>query len=87
MENLKKSKITWEEKHRFQWDKANILSKVENSRIRKLKETAFIHCVDHVISQPSFDISPMWLPITRSEIRKNRYIKKKQTIIPQHSVI
>ena len=48
-----KSKIaehSWEQKHRFQRDKASIISKEENSRIRKLKESAFIHCTDHLIS-------------------------------------
>ena len=36
-----KSKIaehSWEQKHRFQWDKASIIiNKEENSRVRKLK--------------------------------------------------
>ena len=50
--------------HRFQQDKASIINKEENSRIWKLKESAFIHCTDHVISQPSIDIIPIWLPIT-----------------------
>ena len=63
---------SWEQKHRFQWDKASIISKDENSRIGKLKESAFIHCTDHVISQPSIDISPIWLPIIRSEINKKK---------------
>ena len=67
-----KSKIaehSWEQKHRFQWDKASIISKEENSRIRKLKESVFIHCTDHVISQPSIDVSPIWLPIIKPEIK------------------
>ena len=38
--------------HRFQWDKESIISKEENSRIRKFKKSAFTHCTDHVISQP-----------------------------------
>ena len=44
---IDKSKIaehSWEQKHRFQWNKASIINKEENSRIRKLKESAFIHC-------------------------------------------
>ena len=70
---IDKSKLeehSWGQKHRFQCDKASIISKEENSRIRKLKESAFIHCADHVISQPSSDISPIWLPIIRPEIKK-----------------
>ena len=72
---IDKSKIaehSWEQKNRFQWDKASIISKEENSRIRKLKQSAFIHCTDHVISQPSIDISPIWLPIIRPEINKKK---------------
>ena len=63
---IDKSKIaehSWEQKHRFQWDKASIISTEENSRIRKLKESAFIH----VISQPSIVISPIWLLTIRPE--------------------
>ena len=40
------------------------------SIIRKLKESAFIHYVDQIISQTSFDISPMWLPIMKPELGK-----------------
>ena len=47
-------------------------NKEENSRIRTLKESAFIHCTDHVISQPSIDISPTWLPIILPEIKKKK---------------
>ena len=54
--------------------KHNTVSKKENSRIRKLKESAFIHCTDHVISQPSIDISPIWLPIIRPEIKKEKIV-------------
>ena len=72
---IDKSKIaehSREQKHKFQWDKASIISKEENSRVRKLKESAFIHCTDHVISQSSIDISPIWLPIFRPDIKKKR---------------
>ena len=72
---IDKSKIaehSWGQKHRFQWDKASIISKEGNSRIRKLKESAFIHCTDHVISQPSIDMSPIWLPLIRPEIKRKK---------------
>ena len=75
MGKIDKSKIaehSWEQKHRFQWDKASIISKEENSRIRKLKESVLIHCTHPVISQPSIDISPIWLPIIRPEIKKEK---------------
>ena len=65
---------SWEQKHRFQWDKARVISKEENSRIRKLKESAFIHRTDHAISQPSIDMSPIRLPIIRTEIKKKQIV-------------
>ena len=71
---INKSKIaghSWEQKHN------SIISKEENSRIRKLKESAFIHCTDHIISQPSIDISQIWLTITRLELKKNYDVKLK----------
>ena len=70
IDKCKIAEHSWEQKHRFQWGKANIISKEDNSRIRKLKESAFIRCTDYVINQPSIDISPIWLPIIRLEIRK-----------------
>ena len=78
---IDKSKIaehSWEQKHRYKWDKASIINKEENSRIRKLVEYAFIHCPNHVISQPSIDISPIWLPIIRPEIKKKKYCDLKR---------
>ena len=72
---IDKSKIaehSLEHKHGYQWDKASIIGKEKNSGIKKLKESAFNHCTDHVISQPSIDISPIWLPITRPEMKKKK---------------
>ena len=72
---IDKSKIaehSWEQKHRFQWDKASIISKKETSLFRKLNESAFIHCTDRVISQPSTDIRPIRLPIIRPEIKRKK---------------
>ena len=79
IDKSKGAEHSWEQKHRFQWDKASIVSKEENSRIMKLKESTFIHCTDQAISQPSIAISPIWLPIIRPEIkkRKNSNVKLK----------
>ena len=70
IDKSKMAEHSWEKKHRFHWDKASILSTEENSRIKKLKESTFIHCTDHVISQPSTDISP--------NMTSNNYIRKKR---------
>ena len=72
---IDKSKVaehSREQKHIFQWDKVSVISKEENPRIRILKKSAFIHCTDHVISQPSIDVSPIWLPIIRPEIKREK---------------
>ena len=77
---IDKSKIaehSWEQKHRFQCDKAGIISKEENSMIRKLKESTFIHYTDHVISQPRIDISLIWLPIIRPIIKKGKKLRRE----------
>jgi hypothetical protein len=61
-----KSKIaeySWEEDHRIQQDKTQILHTEENSIIRKLKETVFIKTAEQVISQPSIHVSTIWLPL------------------------
>ena len=42
---------------------AIITRKKKNSRIRKLKVSAFLHSKDYVITQTSNDISLIWLPI------------------------
>ena len=77
IENFKntKSRILMGRKPQILMEQNKTISKVENSRIRKLKESAFNHCVDKIVSQISFDISPIWLPIIRPDIRKNPYIK------------
>ena len=58
--------------NRLQWDKGSIINKEENSRIRKLEQSAFIHFKYHVISQPSIDISPIWLQIIIPEIKRKK---------------
>ena len=52
IDKFKIAEHLWEQKH-----KASIISKEENSRIRKLKESASIHCTDNLISQSIIEIS------------------------------
>jgi hypothetical protein len=37
---------------------------------RKYKESAHVSLLDHPISQPSLDISPIWTPISATEVRQ-----------------
>jgi hypothetical protein len=46
------------------WDEARVLEVESNSRYRKYKESAHMACSVNPISQPSLDISPIWIPLT-----------------------
>jgi hypothetical protein len=49
---------------------AKILQIEPNATYRKYKESAHMSLIDHPISQPSLDISPIWTPIITAEIKK-----------------
>jgi hypothetical protein len=66
---LEKSKLAqhaYEEGH----NKATVLQIEPNTTYRKCKESAHISLLDHPISQPSLDISPVWTPVIAAEIKK-----------------
>jgi hypothetical protein len=68
---LEKSKLAqhaYEEGHKVGWDKARILDIESHSRYRKYKEAAHMACSINPISQPSLDISPIWIPIISNEV-------------------
>jgi hypothetical protein len=50
------------------WDEARILEIESNIRHRKYKESAHMVCLTNPISQPSLDISPIWIPLINSEV-------------------
>jgi Na+-translocating ferredoxin:NAD+ oxidoreductase RnfC subunit len=67
---LEKSKLAqraYEEGHRVSCDEARILEIESNSRYRKYKESSHVTCLTNPISQPSLDISPIWIPLISSE--------------------
>jgi hypothetical protein len=49
---------------------SKVLQIEPNTTYRKYKESAHMSLVDHPISQPSLDISPIWAPFIAAEIRK-----------------
>jgi predicted GIY-YIG superfamily endonuclease len=62
---LEKSKLpqhAYEEGHRVGWNDARVWEIESNSRYRKYKESAYMACLTNPISQPSLDISPIWIP-------------------------
>jgi hypothetical protein len=68
---LAKSKLAqhaYEEGHRVGWDDARILEIESSSRYRKYKESAHMACLTNPISQPSFDICPIWSPLISSDV-------------------
>jgi hypothetical protein len=63
---LGKSKLAqhaYEEGHKVGWDDARVLEIERNSMYRKYKKSAHMVCLTNAISQPSLDISPIWIPI------------------------
>jgi hypothetical protein len=70
---LEKSKLAqhaYEEGHRIRWKEAKILQTEPNTTYRKYKEAAHMSLLDHPISQPSLDISPIWTSVITAEVKK-----------------
>jgi hypothetical protein len=70
---LEKSKLAqhaYGEGHKICWNKARVLQIEPNSTYRKYKESAHMSLLDHSISQPNLDISPIWTPVIAAEINK-----------------
>jgi hypothetical protein len=68
---LEKSKLAqhaYEEGHRVGYDKARILGNEHNSRYKKYMELAYMACLTNPTSQPSFDTSPICIPINSDEV-------------------
>jgi hypothetical protein len=66
MGEISKSKIaehSRNEDHRIQWNKVEIMHKEEKRIIRKLKKSVFKRTTEQAISQPSIEVSYIWLPL------------------------
>jgi hypothetical protein len=68
LEISKLAQHAFEDGHRVDWNEARILEIECNSRYRKYKELAHMACLINQISQPSLDISPIWIPIVSNEV-------------------
>jgi hypothetical protein len=64
-----------ESKHHVKWEEVKILGK-ENQYKRIIHEAAAMHKANNVISQPSYEIPPLWHSILREERKPRR--KEKQ---------
>jgi hypothetical protein len=70
LEESKLAQLAREEGLRVIWDEARILEIESNSKYRKQKESAHVAYVTNPISQPSLDISPIWITLLRDEVTK-----------------
>jgi hypothetical protein len=71
---LEKSKVVqpaYEVGHRASWDNDKSLEIESNSRYRRYKESTHMACLINPLSQPSSDISPIWIPFVTNEVRNS----------------
>jgi hypothetical protein len=68
LEKSELAKHAYKEGHKVGWDEARILDIESHSKCRKYKEAAHMACSIDLISQPSLDISPIWIPIISNEV-------------------
>jgi predicted GIY-YIG superfamily endonuclease len=70
---LEKSKLAqhaYEEGYKICWNEEKVLQIEPNTTYSKYKESVHMSLIDHPISQPSLDISPIWTPIITAEVKK-----------------
>jgi hypothetical protein len=70
IEKSKLVKHVYEEGHKICSEEVKVLQIEPNSTYRKYKLSAHVSLVDHPISQPSLDISPIWTPFIAAEVRE-----------------
>jgi hypothetical protein len=66
------AKHAYEEGHKVGWDETSVLNIESHSKYRKYKEAAHMACYIDPISQPSLDISPIWIPIISNEVSSSQ---------------
>jgi hypothetical protein len=49
---------------------AEVLQIELDTTYRKYKESAYVSLVDHPVSQPNLDISPVWIHVIIAEVKK-----------------
>jgi hypothetical protein len=70
---LDKSRLSqhaYEEAHKICWYEAGVLQIEPNIIYRKYKQSAHMSLLVNPISQPSLDISPIWITIISEEVGK-----------------
>jgi hypothetical protein len=72
MEKSKLTQCTNEEGHRVGWDEARILEIESHGRYKKYKESAHMACSTNPFSQPSMEISPIWIPLINNQVTNSQ---------------
>jgi hypothetical protein len=73
---LKKSKLAKhvnEEIQKLGWKEAKVLQIEPHITYGKCNESSHMSLLDHFISQPGLDISPIWSPIIAAEVSKLQF--------------
>jgi hypothetical protein len=70
MDKSKLAQHVYEESRQIHWNKARVLQTEPNTIYRKYKELDYMSPLSNLISQPSLDISPIWIPVISEEVRK-----------------
>jgi hypothetical protein len=70
LEKPKLAQNAYEEGHRICLKEAEVLQIEPNTTYRKCMESAHMSPMDHLISPPSLDISPIWTPVIIAEVKK-----------------
>jgi hypothetical protein len=66
------AKHAYEEGHGIQWKEAKAVQIETNNICRKYKEAAHMACIMNPISQPSLEISPIWIPLIWEEVGRQQ---------------
>jgi hypothetical protein len=75
LEKSKLSQHAYEEGHKICWSEPKVLQIEPNTTHKKYKESTHMSLLDHQISQPSLDISPIWTPVISAEVKEQLQVQ------------
>jgi hypothetical protein len=70
LEKSKSAQHAYVEGPKICCNEMKVLQIEPNTTYRKYKESAHMSLIDHLISQPSLVISPIWTPVITVEVKK-----------------
>jgi len=73
-----------EKNHKVQWDGVKILAKETNVKKRKIHEAAAMYLEENIVSQPSFELLPVWHSIVREE--RKEIIRERKPVAEMREV-